>query len=193
VADVPLIATSPVSSVDLAALVFLALFLLWGAFHGALRQLLGLLVLVCAFPIASATYEHLELAVSKVATLTPEGVACAAWSVAWFGVVVIGGVLLHLARPALHRARLANRWDALLGGTVGFAKGALLLGLIIHGVLAWTGDGAPPSLIRTLTASRASDVAARIERRVAPALRLPFPVEVRVERVHRRIAEERTT
>ncbi len=178
------------SSVDLAALVFLGLFLLWGAFHGALRQMLGLLVLVAAFPIASSTYEHLETAVSKVATLSPEGAACAAWSTAWFGVVVVGGVMLHLLKPALERARLSSRWDSLFGGTVGLAKGALLLGLIVHGVLAWQSDGAAPAIVHTLRSSRSADAAARLERGVAPALRLPFPVEVRVARVHRHIEAE---
>ena len=178
------------SSLDLASLVFLGLFLAWGAFHGALRQTLGLLVMVIAFPIASATYEGIEGAVSKVATLTAEGVACAAWSAAWFGVVVVGGVLLHLLRPALDRARLSNRFDALFGGLVGLGKGALLLALIVHGVLAWHLDAAAPSMIRALRASHAADAAARLERGVAPALRLPFPVEVRVERVHRRIEAE---
>ena len=178
------------SSIDVAALVFLGLFLLWGAFHGALRQTLGLLVLVAAFPIASSTYASLETAVSKVATLGPEGAACAAWSTAWFAVVVIGGVLLHLLRPALERARLSNRWDSLFGGTVGLAKGVLLLGLIVHGVLAWQGDGAPPAVIRTLRSSRAADAAVSLERGIAPALKLPFPVEVRVDRVHRLIEAE---
>ena len=178
------------SSVDIAALVFLLLFLIWGAFHGALRQTLGLLVLVAAFPIASSTYEHLEGAVSKVATLAPEGTACAAWSTAWFGVVVMGGTLLHLIRPALTRARLSSRWDALFGGTVGLAKGALLLGLIVHGVLSWHAVDPVPSLIRTLRSSHAAEAAARLERAVAPALRLPFPVEVRVERVQRSIEAE---
>lgn len=178
------------TSVDIAALVFLALFLSWGAFHGALRQTLGLLVLVAAFPIASSTFDRLEGAVAKVATLTPEGAACAAWSAAWFGSVVMGGVLLHLLRPALERARLSNRWDRLFGGAVGLAKGALLLGLIVHGALAWHLDAAAPPLIRTLRSSHAAGTAVRLERGIAPALRLPFAVEVRVERVHALVESE---
>lgn len=179
------------SSIDVAALVFLGLFTIWGALHGALRQLLGLFVLVVAFPIASSVYEPLQGAVAKVATLDPEGGACAAWSTGWFGVVVIGGVLLHFFRPALDRARLPGRADAVLGATVGLAKGALLLALVVHGVIAWNGEGSPPSLVRSLRSSRAADASARLERAVAPALRLPQEVVVRVERVHKRIASER--
>lgn len=180
------------STIDVAALVFLGLFALWGAFHGALRQLLGLLVLVAAFPVASSVYEHVEPAVAKVATLSPEGSACAAWATGWFAVVVAGGVALHFFRPALDRARLPGKADAALGAVVGLLKGALLLAIVIHGVLAWQGEGEPPSIVRATRASRAADAAARIERGVAPALRLPHAVGVRVERVHRDVdAEQR--
>lgn len=178
------------SSIDGVALVFLGLFGVWGAFHGALRQTLGLLVLVAAFPIASSTSGAVEGAVAKVATLTPEGEACAAWVVAWFGLVVAGGVLLHLAGPALDRARLSGRADALFGATIGLLKGLLLLAFLVHGVLGWHTGRAAPSLVSSLRTSHAAEAAARLERELEPALRLPFPVSVRVERIHSRIDAE---
>ena len=178
------------SSIDAAALVFLGLFGVWGALHGALRQTLGLLVIVAAFPLASSTSEAIEPAVAKVATLTTEGEGCAAWVAAWFGVVVVGGVLLHLVGPALARARLAGRADALFGAVVGLLKGLLLLALLVHGVLGWHTDRTSPALVSTLRASRTAAASATLERAVEPALRLPFPVAVRVERIHRRIDVE---
>lgn len=175
------------TSVDGAALLFLVLFTIWGALHGALRQTLGLLVLVAAFPIASIACAPIERAVVKVATLSAEGAACAAWATAWFGVVVVGGVLLHLAGPALARARLSGRWDAVFGASIGLAKGAVLLGLVVYGVLGWHPDGPVPALVTTLRASQTARFAAAFGRHATPALRLPFAVEVRAERVHRRI------
>lgn len=178
------------SSTDGAALVFLGLFAVWGALHGALRQTLGLLVIVAAFPLASSLAASVEPAVAKVATLSPEGEACAAWIVAWFGVVVVGGVLLHLFGPLLLRARLRGRADALFGAVVGLLKGLLLLALLVHGVLGWHPDRAAPAIVSSLRTSRTAEAAARLEREVEPALRLPLPVAVRVERIHRRIDTE---
>ena len=178
------------SSIDGAALVFLGLFGVWGALHGALRQSLGLLVIVTAFPLASTLSGAIEPAVAKVATLPPEGEACAAWVVAWFGVVVVGGVLLHLFGRLIDRARLGGRADALFGATVGLLKGILLLALLVHGVLGWHTDRAAPAVVSSLRTSRTAEVAARLEREVEPALRLPFPVVVRVERIHRRMDTE---
>lgn len=181
------------STIDGAALVFLGLFGVWGGLHGALRQMLGLLVIVAAFPLASALSASIEPAVAKVATLSPEGETCAAWVAAWFGVVVVGGVLLHLVGPALARARLSGRADALFGATIGVLKGALLLALLVHGVLGWHTDRAAPAVVSSLRASRTAEAAARLEHEVEPALELPFAVGVRVERIHRRIdAEPRT-
>jgi len=173
--------------VDVAGVLVLGLFLAWGAFHGALRQLLGLAVLVLAFVAAGAFSARLEPTVAKVWTLNPEGRACAAWGTVFAAAVVLGGVVLHLLRGAVGRIRLPARLDPWVGALVGAAKGIVVLGLIAYAVLGWYVMRPAPSLVEDLRTSRAAKTLVELETRLAPALRLPPLVAARVDLVNGRI------
>lgn len=173
--------------VDVAGVLILGLFLAWGAFHGALRQLLGFAVLVLAFVAAGAFSGRLEPTVAKVFTATPEGRACLAWGTVFAAAVVGGGVILHLLRGAVGRVRLSRGLDPWVGALVGGAKGVVVLGLLTYAVLGWYVARPAPGLVEELRRSHAARTLVGIERRVAPALRLPAHVAARVDLVNGRI------
>lgn len=173
--------------VDVTGVLLLGLFLAWGAFHGALRQLLGFAVLVLAFAAAGAFSGRLEPTVAKVWTATPEGRACLAWGTVFAATVVGGGVILHLLRGAVARMRLPRPLDPWVGALVGGAKGVVVLGLVSYAVLGWYVVRPAPGLVNDLRTSRAARTLVELERRVAPALRLPPHVASRVDLVNGRI------
>ncbi len=173
--------------VDVGGVLVLGVFLAWGAFHGALRQLLGFAVLVLAFAAAGAFSGRLEPTVAKVWTATADGRACLAWGTVFAAAVVGGGVILHLLRGAVGRMRLPRRVDPWVGALVGAAKGIVVLGLVAYAVLGWYVVRPAPALVEELRASRAAKTLAGLEQRVAPALRLPPLVASRVDLVNGRI------
>ncbi len=172
---------------DVAGVVLLGLFLAWGAFHGAMRQLLGFAVLVLAFVAAGAFSGRLEPTVAKVWTASPDGRACAAWGTVFAAAVVLGGVVLHLLRGPVGRIRLPARLDPWVGALVGAAKGIVVLGLVAYAVLGWYVTRPAPPLVEELRTSHAAKALVELEARLAPALRLPPLVESRVDLVNGRI------
>ena len=175
---------------DLAVVAILFAFLAWGAWHGALRQLLGLLVLCLAFLGAPWISPHLEGTLRKLVDVTPDDLAVLSWSFAFLIVAVAGGVLLHAVRGPVSRARVGGVLDRVLGGVVGAAKGAVVVGLVAYGVLVWYERTEPPGIVRSLRESRTADALARAHRRLESWLRLPDPVERRIDEVDRRVGVE---
>jgi uncharacterized membrane protein required for colicin V production len=165
-------------------------FLVWGAFHGALRQLLGLVVLAVAFALAPVLGPLLESVVRKLFDVPRDDLAVASWGLALVAVAVAGGVLLHALRGPLARARLGGGLDRWIGGIVGVAKGLVVLGVLVYAALAWWSGESAPAVVRWVEESRSARLFEAIERRLSPVLRLPAPVARRVEEVNRRIGVE---
>jgi uncharacterized membrane protein required for colicin V production len=177
-----------VNGVDVAMAVALLAFVAWGALHGALRQVLGFVVLVAAFALAGALGPRIEGGVAKVVTLSDEGLSAASWVVVFVGTAIAGGIAIHMLHQSLDHARLAKRVDVALGALIGVAKGAVILGVLTYGVLGWYADEEGPGIVRTLRESKAAEAVVRAETRLRPALGLPPRVENRVERVNSRVA-----
>ena len=154
---------------------------------GIFSVMLGFAVLVLAFAAAGAFSGRLEPTVAKVWTATPEGRACLAWGTVFAATVVGGGVILHLLRGAVARLRLPRPLDPWVGALVGGAKGVVVLGLMSYAVLGWYVVRPAPGLVNDLRTSRAARTLVELERRVAPALRLPPHVASRVDLVNGRI------
>jgi uncharacterized membrane protein required for colicin V production len=165
-------------------------FLVWGAFHGALRQVLGLVVLGVAFALAPVLGPVLESTVRKLFDVPREDLAVAAWGLALVAVAIAGAVLLHAARGPISRARVGGGLDRWIGAVVGVAKGVVVLGVLVYGALAWWSDDSAPPVVRWVEESRSARLLEATERRLSPLLRLPPPVARRVEEVNRRIGVE---
>ena len=168
--------------VDGAAGALLVLFALWGALHGAVRQLLGLVVMGAAFALASPLGPRLEGSLAKVVTLSPEGTACAAWGTAFLGVLVAGGVVLHLVRGGVRRARLGPL-DRPAGALVGLVKGVVVLALSTYLLLGSFAGASGPPLAEAVRESTAARWARTLEDRYHGLLRLPPLVQDRVDAV----------
>lgn len=177
--------------VDVAAVALLALFGLWGAFHGALRQGLGFLVLAAGFSLAGPAGPRLESSLAKIVTLSPSGTACAAWGTAFLGVLVVGGIVLHLARQPLNRVRLPG-FDRAAGALIGVVKGVMVVALLVYVLLgAFVGSPAP-SLAAAVRESVTARCARSLEQHYRSIWGLSPLVERRVEDVHASIGVEAT-
>jgi uncharacterized membrane protein required for colicin V production len=176
--------------VDLAIAAVLVAFVAWGALHGALRQLLGLLVLAIALLVAAWISPRLEGTVRKLVDLDPDDVSVLCWGLAFVMVAAAGGVLLHAVRGPVARARVGGALDRWLGGAVGAVKGVVVVGLVVYAVLAWFSRADGPGVVRSLRESRAARLYVEAHRRIDPWVRLPEPVERRAQEVDRRIGVE---
>jgi uncharacterized membrane protein required for colicin V production len=175
--------------VDLAIAAALLAFVAWGAFHGALRQLLGLLVLTIAFLVAPWISPRLEGSVRKLVDLGAEDVSILSWGLAFVMVAAAGGVVLHSVRGPVSRARAGGALDRVLGGLVGALKGLVVVGLVAYAALVWFHRTDAPGVVTALRESRFARLLVGAHRRLEPALRLPEPVERRLEEVDRRIVD----
>jgi uncharacterized membrane protein required for colicin V production len=175
-----LAALDPSLVIDAAVLVALALFLVWGAMHGVLRQSLGLVVVALAFVAASALASLLEPSVAKVVDLPADARGAVAWLVVWVLAVVVGGVALHGARHALERGLVARPAGRLAGALVGLAKGILVLGVFLYAVLGTFLDSPTAPPVESLRVSRTAAALVALERRARPLLNLPASVGARV-------------
>jgi uncharacterized membrane protein required for colicin V production len=166
--------------VDVSVLVALGLFLVWGSMHGALRQALGLVVVALGFLTASALASSLEPSVAKVADLDADARGAVAWLALWVLTVVVGGVVLHGLRQAIAVEARPSPASRASGAVVGLAKGILVLGVCLYGVLATFLESPATPPVEALRSSRTGAVLVVLERAVAPVLRLPRSVEDRV-------------
>ncbi len=176
------------ASVDVAACVLLLCFLSWGVFRGALRQFLGFALLAVAFPAATAATPHVEGTLSKVMSLAPADLTCAAWLVVFVGTLAAGGVVLHLFHMPLSRVRVGGKADTWMAGVTGLAKGVVVAAVLGYGILgAYADDARPPQVVLSVRESRAARGLVDVEKVVRPLLRLPAPVADRVSRVNRSV------
>lgn len=176
--------------VDVFTIFGLLLCLFWGARHGALRQVMGLGVLLACFSMASVFGPRLEEQVRKVATLTPDGLSCAAYLAVWFSTGVAGGVVMHLLRHAIARVPARGRVGRGVGAFVGVVQGVLVLGLLLHGVLGWFAPAEGPAGVVALRKSRTARALSSLEEFLRPTLRLPGGVSNRVDGVRLQITAE---
>jgi uncharacterized membrane protein required for colicin V production len=170
--------------VDLAALALVGLFLTWGALRGALRQTLGLVAIALGFLLAGWLSPRLVSSMRKVATLSPEGLACAAWWTVLLGTLVVSGVVIHSLRGRIDRVKVLGRMDPWFGGLVGLGKGVVALSLGLYAVLGWYVGERGPNVVTSLRESRAARAVARIGSALRPALVLPSAVASRVDDVN---------
>ncbi|HVG92880.1 MAG TPA: CvpA family protein [Planctomycetota bacterium] len=173
-------ALDPSLVIDAAALVSLALFLVWGGMHGALRQALGLGVVLLAFVAASAFASVLESSVAKVADLPPDARGAVAWLVVWALAVVVGGVALHGMRHVLEPGLVARPASRILGALIGLTKGILVLGVFLYAVLGTFLESPTAPPVEALRTSRTAATLVDLERRARAVLRLPASVGERV-------------
>ena len=166
--------------VDVGALALLALFGLWGALHGAVRQGLGLGVLAAGLGLAGPIAPRLESSLSKVVTLSPTGTACAAWGTALLGILLAGGVVLHLLRVRLGGARL-GAYDRPIGAVIGLVKGLLVVALFVYVLLGASLGKSPPPLAHSVASSVAARAARSLEFHYRDLWGLSPLVERRVE------------
>jgi uncharacterized membrane protein required for colicin V production len=167
-----------VSVPDGIALGVLALFGIWGAFRGSLRQIGMLALAIGAILLATRFGPELESAVRKVITVDGDAVVLLAWATAYFAALVLGGVLLAILQPLLKRGKLPG--ERLLGGLLGVAHGAVLLCVVTLGLLLGFGGPDAAPWVQTLRTSRLADVAGRVGEAAVGTLPLPPALEQRL-------------
>lgn len=171
-------------AVDAVALVLLAAFTAWGALRGALRQILSLVLLVGAFPVAAHYGPRIEDTVVKAVSATGSDVPAIAWLAVFAGVLIAGGVLLALLQPLLRRVRLGGR---LVGALLGVVHGTVVLTVLAYGLLAsFHGEGRP-GWIRGLERSVAARAIGFVGEGLGSVVDLPPWLEQRVEEVNTRV------
>jgi uncharacterized membrane protein required for colicin V production len=138
---------------DAGALGLLALFAVWGAWRGPLRQVASVVLLVGALWIAGRFGDRFQDAVAKVVTLTPEERCLAAWGVVATGCAVAASLVL-----GLFARRRAARHPALrvAGAALGLVKGALVLAVVAYAALAIGDQPGGGAWSERLAASRAA-------------------------------------
>jgi hypothetical protein len=134
----PPLAAFPVGDATVVAL--LAAFALWGAWRGAFRQLLSLVLLWLAFPVAARYGPRIEESVVKAVSASGADVRAIAWIVVFAGVLVAGGVLLALLQPVLGKVRPGGRASAAL---LGLLHGAVVVTVLGYGALLALDPGSP--------------------------------------------------
>jgi uncharacterized membrane protein required for colicin V production len=135
-------------SSDGGVVVVLALFALWGAHRGAARQVFSLGVVIGSLYLAGVLAPKLVPTITKLTRLEANQPLAVAWTLALFGCLVVGALLLRLvcsrlADPADQSS--ASRW---LGGLIGLAKGAVVAVIVGYAVLASSGNEPAPALSR---------------------------------------------
>jgi len=170
--------------VDLAALAVVGLFLMWGALRGAVRQTLGLVAVALAFALAGWFSPRLVSSMRKIATLSPDGLACLAWWTVLLGTLVLCGVGIHSFRERIDKVKAFGKADPWIGGFVGVLKGFVALALVFYAVLGSYVDEPGPSVVTALRESRAARTVARVSHELRPALVLPPRVAARVDDVN---------
>lgn len=113
--------------VDLASIVTLAAFFLYGVVRGFMIQLASIVVLVLAIVAASFASGPLGgWLTEKFPTLTATSAKYICFAIVLIVTLAVGIALAHLLRGLLDKAKMLA-YDRLLGGVLGVLKGALLL------------------------------------------------------------------
>ena len=176
----PPLAAFPVGDATVVAL--LAAFALWGAWRGAFRQILSLVLLWTAFPVAARYGPRIEDSVVKAVSASGADVRAIAWIVVFAGVLVAGGVLLALLQPVLGKVRPGGRAS---GALLGLVHGAVVVTVLGYGALLALDPGS--ARVRDFErgpAARGLQVVAGVVRR---AVDLPPWLATRLDAVDRRI------
>lgn len=173
------------STADAVLLGLLLLFALWGAMRGALRQILGLVVLGAAFPLAARFGPRIEPTVVKAVTVEGADLHLVAWAAVFAGVLIAGGAVIAALGPLL--GSLAKKGRG-LGALLGLVKGVVVLTVLLHAALfAWRGPDRP-DWIRAVESSHAAVVARQVRQGLEKLSAVPGPLERRIEAVDDRIA-----
>jgi membrane protein required for colicin V production len=115
--------------VDYVFVGIILLSLLIGIFRGLVREALSLVIWVFAFALtlryASAAAEHLDHAIK-----TPAVRNIAAYALVFFGVLIVGAVIIRTIATAVKGVGLGGI-DCLLGGGFGLVRGVFLVAAIV--------------------------------------------------------------
>jgi uncharacterized membrane protein required for colicin V production len=169
------------ASADVGAIVLAFAFLAWGALRGALRQALGLAVLVVAFPVATWATPHLESTVEKVVSLSPSALTCTAWLTAFVGVLAVGGVAIHAFRAVLSRTRIFGPADRWVAAVIGLVKGVVAAAVVAFTAMGhFADDPKPPTVVRSVEESRTARALVDLERSTRSFLKYPPAVSARL-------------
>lgn len=122
---------------DILLLIILVLTVMFGLIRGFVRQVIGLIAVIAGFFLAAHYYPFLVRTIRR-ALANGKWADLVAFLLIFFGVLAVGSLagflLSKLMRGPL---RLVDR---LLGGLLGLAKGVLISGVIVAGLLMFPAD-----------------------------------------------------
>ena len=125
---------------DVFLLVLACLLILVGVIKGIVRILIGIAALVAAFGLAA--YYHQPLATRLGVLNVSEGVLrLIAYVLIFIGVMLAGGLIAYLTRRLL-KASMLSWADRTAGALVGLVAAALVAGLLVLPVVAYSPWGA---------------------------------------------------
>lgn len=116
--------------VDILLLILLAVGFVTGIVSGALKQLISLVAFVIGFVIACLFYQRLGDILSSIVSL-PSFCKVSAFLMLWIVVPIIAGLVGSLLTSLLDKLFAVGFINRLLGGILGMAKYALVLGALI--------------------------------------------------------------
>lgn len=118
------------SVLDILLLVLLAVGFVTGLFSGAIKQLISLVAFVVGFIIACLYYQKLAIVLGN---LLPMPVVCkvVAFLLLWLIVPIVAQLIGSLLTSLMDKLFAMGVLNRLLGGILGIAKYALVLGALI--------------------------------------------------------------
>ena len=116
--------------VDIVLLVILGIGFVSGLVSGAIKQFVSLAAFVVGFVIACFFYQRLGTLLSSFVSL-PAACNVVAFILLWVVVPIIAGLVSNMLTSLLDKIYAVGTLNRLLGGILGVAKYALVLGAII--------------------------------------------------------------
>lgn len=161
-------ADESVNWADYIILVVLALSVLIGLFRGLVSEVLSLLTWVAAFwvawmfgPLLAAQFDH--------AISLPSGRYILGYSLCFVGVLVLGALLRFVIGKLIESSGLSGT-DRLLGMLFGFARGVLLVSLLVF-MVGFTGFTRDPWWQQSMLLPQFRQVATWLDQQVPPDVR----------------------
>ena len=117
--------------VDILLLVVLAVGFVTGLISGAVKQLISFAAFVAGFVIACLYYQEVGEKLCSVLSM-PTLCKVVAFFLLWAIVPIVAGLISKLLTSLLDKLFVVGLLNRLLGGTLGVAKYALVLGALIY-------------------------------------------------------------
>ena len=115
---------------DILLLILLAVGFISGLFSGAVKQLISLAAFAAGFVIACLYYQRLADVLTGFLTF-PTFCKVVAFALLWVIVPIIANIIASLLTSVLNWVPVLGLVNRLLGGVLGLAKYALVLGALI--------------------------------------------------------------